>query len=73
MPRKTTAAAEYLARGRIKSSGTDKDIVNGEEVKTELADATKLYYGLALRLWDQYVNRVDTANQVYQLTAALQI
>ena len=30
---KKVSAAEFLARGRIKSSGTDKSIVNGEEVK----------------------------------------
>ena len=63
MPRKKTTAAEYLARGRTKSSGTDKDIANGEEVKKELAIATQRSYELALRLWDQYINRVNTANQ----------
>jgi len=50
-------AAEYLARGRIKSSGTDKDILNGEEVKKELSHATKRNYKRALTLWEQYVNR----------------
>ena len=50
MPKKTTTAAEYLARRRTKSSGTDNDIANGEEVKGELALATQRYYGLALRL-----------------------
>ena len=45
-------AAEYLARGRIKSSGTDKDIVNGEEMKKELSHATKRNYERALTLWE---------------------
>ncbi len=40
MARKTTAA-DYLARGRTKGSGTDKAIVNGEEVKKELVLATQ--------------------------------
>jgi hypothetical protein len=63
MPRKKTTAAEYLARGRIKSSGIDKDIVNGEEVKKELAISTQRSYELALRLWNQYINRADTTSQ----------
>jgi len=50
-------AAECLTHGRIKSSGTDKDIFNSEEVIKELSDATKRNHGQSLRLWKQYVNR----------------
>jgi len=57
MPKKQLTAAEFLARGRIKSSGTDKSIVNGEEVKKKLAHSTEVGYSRSLRLWDQYVNR----------------
>ena len=75
MPKKTTAAAtEYLARGRIKSSGRDKNIVNGEEVRTKLARSTICGYTRSLRLWDQYFNQSGRYREpVFQLTVALQI
>jgi len=52
-----TTAAEYLARGRIKSSGMDEDIINSEEVKKELSALPSRNYRRSLSLWDRYVNR----------------
>jgi len=66
-------AAEYFARGRIRSSGTDKSIVNGEEVEKKLAHSTEVGYRRSLRLWDQYANRSGRHRELaFQLTVALQ-
>lgn len=54
MPKRKTTAADYLARGRAKSSKMDKDIVNGEEVKKDLEPSTKRAYTRSLALWNQY-------------------
>lgn len=40
-------------RARLRGSKEDKDIINGEEIKTELQPSTKSGYRHALALWQQ--------------------
>ena len=52
------SARNFFERARIKGSESNKDTVNGEEVKKELQDATKRGYRRALALWHQWVDRL---------------
>jgi hypothetical protein len=51
------SARNFFERARIKGSGSNKDTVNGEEVKKELSDSTKRGCRRSLALWYQWVNR----------------
>lgn len=52
---KSKSARDFFERARIKGSESNKESINGEEVK-ELQDATKRGYRWALALWDQWVD-----------------
>jgi hypothetical protein len=49
------AVKSFFARARARGSDSNKESVNGEEVKRELAGGTKRNYGRALALWKGYV------------------
>jgi hypothetical protein len=51
MPRKS--AKDFFSKACKRGSETNKDIINGEEVKRELAPKTKANYNYALALWNQ--------------------
>lgn len=45
------SAGSFFERARIKGSESNKDTVNGEEVKKELSDSMKCGYRRSLALW----------------------
>ena len=51
------SARNFFERARIKGSESNKDTVNGEEVKKELSDSTKRGYRRSLALRHQWVDR----------------
>lgn len=56
---KPKSARDFFERARIKGSESNKESINGEEVKKELQDATKRGYRRALALWGQWGQWVD--------------
>jgi hypothetical protein len=53
---KLNSARNFFERARNRGSKSNKDTVNGEEVKKELQDVTKRGYRRALELWHQWVD-----------------
>jgi hypothetical protein len=52
MMTKRNSARDFFERARIKGSESNKESINGEEVRKELQDATKRGYRRALALWN---------------------
>ena len=50
---KLNSARNFFERARMKGSESNRDTINGEEVKKELQEATKCGYRRALALWYQ--------------------
>ena len=53
---KLSSAKIFFERARVKGSESNKDTVNGEEIKKDLQEATIRAYRRSMALWDQEVD-----------------
>lgn len=65
------SARNFFERARIKGSESNKDTVNGEEVKKELSDSTKNGYRRSMALWNQRVHQSAPQERTGVLTVPL--